>query len=146
MVTLASIWATFALKMELVPDIELPITTVVTVYPRATPEDIMNEVSVPVEGAISDIGGLRHIVSTSVDGNSFIFAEFEYGTSMGKVNDTISERLSELDLPPGVRDIDPDILEIAGLEENPQLFAIDINAFSVVSLSLIGDLTILELQ
>ena len=143
---MASIWATFTLKTELVPDIELPITTVVTVYPRATPEEVMNEVSVPVEGAISDIGGLRHIVSTSVDGNSFIFAEFEYGTSMGKVNDTISERLSELDLPPGVRDIEPDILEIAGLEENPQLFAIDMNAFSVVALSLVGDLTTLELQ
>jgi HAE1 family hydrophobic/amphiphilic exporter-1 len=146
MVTLASVWATFTLKMEMIPDIDLPITTVVTVYPRATPEEIMNEVTVPIEGAISDIGGLRHIVSTSVDGISFIFVEFEYGTDMGRVNDTISENLRALGLPQGVRDLDPDILEMAGLEENPQLFAIDMNSFPVVFFSLSGDVPPHELQ
>jgi HAE1 family hydrophobic/amphiphilic exporter-1 len=145
-VTLASIWAIFTLKMEMIPDIDLPMTSVVTIYPRATPEDIMNGVTVPIEDAISEIGGLRHIISTSAEGKSFIFAEFEYGTDMDRVNDTISENLSELDLPPEVRDLDPEMLELAGMDENPQLFAIDMNAFPVVFFSLSGDLSPHELQ
>ncbi len=132
--------------MELIPDIEFPMTSVVTVYPRATPEEIMNEVTVPIEDAISDIGGLKHIISTSAEGKGFIFAEFEYGTDMGRVNDIISERLSELDLPSEVRDLPPEMLEFAGLEENPQLFPIDINAWQLVMLSLAGDLPPHQLQ
>ena len=146
MVTLASIWATLTLKMEMIPDIELPMTSVITLYPRATPEEIMNEVTVPIEGAISDIGGLRHTISTSAEGKSFVFAEFEYGTDMDKVNETIAENLSELDLPSEVRDLDPDVLEMAGLEENPELFAIDISMMPVVFFSLSGDLPPHELQ
>ncbi len=143
---MASIWAALTLKMEMMPDIDLPMTTVVTIYPRATPEEVMNDVTVYIEGAISDIGSLKHIISTSAEGKSFVFAEFEYGTDMDRVNDTISENLSELDLPPGVRDLDPETLEMAGMEKNPQLFAIDMNAFSVVFFSLIGDLPPHELQ
>ena len=146
MVTLASIWAIFTLKMELIPDIEFPMTSVVTVYPRATPEEVMNEVTVPIEGIISDLGGLKHIISTSAEGKSFVFAEFEYGTDMGRVNSTISEGLSELDLPSEVRDLPPEMLEMAGMEENPQPFPIDINALQLVMLSLAADLPPHELQ
>jgi len=144
---LASIWATLTLKMELIPDIELPMTSVMTLYPRATPEEIMNDVTVPIEEVMSDLGGLKHIVSTSAEGMSFVFAEFEYGTNMGKVNSTISERLNELELPPEVRNIDPEMLEMGGMEENPQLFAIDISRLPLVTFSIASrDLPPHELQ
>ena len=54
-----SIWATITLKMELLPDVELPLTTVLTVYPQAQPEEVLNEVTMPVEQVIADINETR---------------------------------------------------------------------------------------
>ncbi len=138
-----SIWATLTLKMELIPDIELPMTTVITVYPRAQSEEVMSEVTMPVEGAIAGIAGLKHITSTSTEGSSFVFAQFEYGTDMDRVNGTIAQNLSELDLPSEVRNLPVMMPELG---DNPRLFPIDINMMPVVILSLSGDIPVEELQ
>ena len=132
-----SIWATVNMKMELIPDIEFPVTSVVTVYPQAKAEDVMNEVAIPIEGAISDIDGLRQLISTSTEGSSFTFALFDYGTDMDEVNSIISQRLSKLDLPEEVRNLPS---QMPQLETNPQLYAIDINMMPVVMFGLSSDL------
>lgn len=138
----ASIFATINLKMELFPDFELPITTVVTVYPQAQPDDVVADVTIPIENAISGIEGLRHITSTSMENTSFIFAEFEFGTDMDEVNKTISQRLSELNLPQSVRDL-PQLMPELG--ENPKLYPLNLNMMPVVILNLGGDLPVSEL-
>lgn len=86
LVTGVSIWATVTLKMELIPDIELPVRSVITIYPQAKPQEMMNKVTLTVEGAISNIGGLRHVISKSREGGSFVFALFNYGTDIDRVN------------------------------------------------------------
>jgi len=129
--------------MELIPDIEFPVTSVVTVYPQAKPDEVMNKVTIPVESAISDISGLKQLFSTSSEGSSFTIAMFEYGTDMERVNNIISQNLNELDLPPEVRNLPA---QMPQLEENPQLYAIDINILPVVMLSLSGDLPPDQLQ
>ena len=48
----AALWGTFQLKTEMIPNIELPFTSVIVVYPDALPEDVVSEVTVPVEEAI----------------------------------------------------------------------------------------------
>jgi HAE1 family hydrophobic/amphiphilic exporter-1 len=142
-VVLASIWATVTIKQELIPDIELPITTVFTMYPQAPPEEVMNQVTVPIEDTVSDIGGLKHLISTSTEGSSFVLIQFEYGTDMDEVNGIISQNLSELALPPDVRSLPSKMPQI---EENPRLFPIDINMMPLVILSLGGDIPPDELQ
>ena len=143
LVVLASIWATVTIKQELIPDIELPMTSVVTIYPQAPPEEVMSQVTVPIEDAISGIGGLNHLISTSTEGSSFLFVQFEYGTDMDEVNGIISQNLSELALPPEVRSLPS---KMPQLEENPQLFPININMMPLVILSLGGDLSPDELR
>ena len=143
LVALASIWATIGLKQELLPNIQFPVTSVITIYPGAKPDEVMSRVTVPVEGAISGIQGLDQLISTSTEGSSFVFALFDYGTDMDRVNSIIAQNLSELDLPAEVRGLPAMMPE---LEENPRLFAIDINMMPVVSLSLGGDLPPDELR
>ncbi len=143
LITGISIWATVTLKMELIPNMELPVTSVVTIYPQAKPEEVMNKVTVPVEGAILDIEGLRHVMSTSREGSSFVFALFDYGTDMDTVNSIIRQNLSELNFPREVREVPAAVPQV---EKNPQVFAIDINMMPVVSLSLSGNLPPGELQ
>jgi HAE1 family hydrophobic/amphiphilic exporter-1 len=139
----ASIWATVNIKQELIPDIEFPITSVVAIYPQASPEEVMDQVTKPIEDAISDIGGLEEVLSTSTEGSSFLLVQFEFGTDMDEVNGVISQKLSELALPSEMRSL-PDTMP--QLEENPQLFPIDINMMPLVILSLGGDIPPGELQ
>ena len=141
----ASIWGTLTLKAELLPNIELPMTTVVTVYPQASPEEVMNRVTTPVEGVFSDLPGLKHLLSSSLDGMSLVLAQFEYGTDMDRVNSTLRQRLKLLapELPPEVSQLPQKSREI---EENPLVFPIDINMMPVVELALTGNLPPAELK
>jgi HAE1 family hydrophobic/amphiphilic exporter-1 len=139
----ASIWATVNIKQELIPDIEFPITSVVAIYPQASPEEVMDQVTKPIEDAISDISGLEEVLSTSTEGSSFLLVQFEFGTDMDEVNGVISQKLSELALPSEMRSL-PDTMP--QLEENPQLFPIDINMMPLVILSLGGDISPGDLQ
>jgi len=103
MLAAASVWATFQLKMEMIPDIELPFSITVTAYPNASPEDVLDDVTVPIETAIWERWegkGLKYLESTSADGISVVFAEFEFGSDMEAVNETIREDIGDLDLPP----------------------------------------------
>ena len=144
LVTGASVWATFTLKAELLPNIELPVTTVVTVYPQASPEEVMNRVTLPVEALFSDLHP-KHLLSSSGEGMSLVLAQFEYGTDMNGINSTLRKRLKELipKLPPEVSEVPQKSPEI---EENPLVFPIDINQMPVVELGLTGNLPPAELK
>ena len=80
LVTGASIWATVSMKMELIPDIEFPVTSIIAVYPQAKATDVMNEVAIPIESTIADMKGLRQLTTTCTEGSSFTFAFFDYGS------------------------------------------------------------------
>jgi len=136
-----SIYATLHLKMEMIPDIEFPYTTVVTVYPQAPPDEVVSKVSTPIENVIWERWegkGLKHVSSTSADSISVIFAEFEFGTNMDEVTDSLYQGISELDLPPEVLDypqMNPSI------KENPRVIPINLTTMMpLVTFSLSGDL------
>jgi len=139
----ASVWATFQLKMEMIPDIELPFSMTVTAYPNASPEDVVDDVTVPIETAIWERWegkGLKYLESTSADGISVVFAEFEFGSDMEAVNETIREDIGDLDLP-------PELEGAPGMEENPRVVDIDFSEMMpLVQLSIVGDVPITHLR
>ena len=72
--TAASIWGTLQLKMELIPDFELPFTTVLTIYPGGSPEQVADEVSTPIEEAtnrpcslVSDLAITQKLIAPVVN-------------------------------------------------------------------------------
>jgi HAE1 family hydrophobic/amphiphilic exporter-1 len=135
----AAVWGTLQLKTEMIPNIEFPFTAVITVYPDAFPEDVVSDVTVPVEDVIWERfkgQGLKHISSTSASGLSVIFTTYEYGTNMGDTNRVIEEAIEDIDLPDVVGQIDG----------NPQIIPIDPNQMPVVILSLSGDYSVYELK
>ena len=139
MLTGAAVWGTLQLKTEMIPNIEFPFTGVITVYPDALPEEVVSNVTVPVEDIIWDRfkgQGRKHISSTSASGLSVIFTTFKYGTNMGDTNRAIEEAIDSIDLPDEVRQ----------LEGNPQIIPIDPNQMPVVILSLSGDYSQYELK
>jgi len=135
-----SIWAFLGLKVELIPDISFPYTTVVTIYPQATPDSVVNEVTAPIEKVVWDEWsgqGLKHVTSTSSAGLSVVMAEFEYGTDMEKVTDSLNESIGKLILPPAVTSF-PELM--GSNTKNPQIIPINMNILPLMYLSLSGDL------
>ena len=114
------------LQVELLPDIDFPIVTVVTPYPGSTAEQVLSDVTDPIETLVSEIDGIRTLQSTSSPGLSLIIAEFEFGQDMANVETLLSNKLSSLkfvDLvqPPTVARVNPDeipILQISVLKQS----------------------------
>ncbi|MFA6335077.1 MAG: efflux RND transporter permease subunit [Bacteroidales bacterium] len=76
------------LSVDLYPDIELNMATVMTTYSGASAADIETNVTKKLETALSTVSDLKKITSTSKDNVSLITIEFEYGTNMDEaVND-----------------------------------------------------------
>jgi HAE1 family hydrophobic/amphiphilic exporter-1 len=140
LITGASIWAVFGLKEELIPNIQFPYTTVITVYPQAPPDEVANNVTTPIEKLIWsqwEGKGLKHLTSTSADSISIIFGEFEFGTNMDEVTSTIQQGIGQLNLPPEVfaySQMNPD------MGGNPRIIPINMSIMPLVVLSLSGDL------
>ncbi|UCC60077.1 MAG: efflux RND transporter permease subunit [Dehalococcoidia bacterium] len=140
----ASIWATFQLKLEMIPDIELPFSFVITAYPNASPEQVNDDVTVHIENAVWDRwegNGLKYLEATSADGISVVVAEFEYGTDMKQVHETIREDIGDLELP-------PDLVGVPGMEEgNPRVVDVDFGEMMpLVQLSLVGEVPTAHLR
>ncbi len=70
------------LGLEMMPDIDYPIVTIVTVYPGASSEDIEETITKPVESSIAAVKHVKTIKSESKENFSIITVEFEWGTNL----------------------------------------------------------------
>ena len=88
------IYSLTQLPVDLYPEIELPFIGVVTTYSGASASDIETNVTRPVEDALNSVSNLKEITSTSSDGISVIFMNFEYGTNLDEASNDIRSNLS----------------------------------------------------
>jgi len=96
----------FQLPIDLLPDIELNVVSVMTYYPGAGAEDVETNVTRPLEDILNSTENLKHINSRSRDGISVIILEFEYGTNTDNAMNDVRDKLelsSQL-LPDGSTD------------------------------------------
>ena len=82
------------LRQELIPSIELPQTTVVTVVPGASPDVIDEQVSVPISQAVADLDGVEQVVATSSSGMSLVSIAYAYGTDADDFRATVEQALN----------------------------------------------------
>src|SRR4030042_4658255 len=82
------------LPVDLYPDIELPFVSVLTTYPGASASDIESNVTRPLEDALNSVSNLKEITSTSSDGISVIFMNFEYGSNLDEAMNDIRSNLN----------------------------------------------------
>ncbi|HQB11226.1 MAG TPA: efflux RND transporter permease subunit, partial [bacterium] len=77
---LFGIYSLFDLPIDLMPEIEAPYISVITVYEGAGSEEVEEKITKVVESALSSTSGMKNIYSTSVENVSTVTCEFEYGT------------------------------------------------------------------
>ena len=98
-------WASYAtLGVTLYPSVEFPFVIVQTRYEGASPNEIEQMVSKPLEDALADLEGLKTITSYSQDGVSILAVEMEVGVNpdlaLVDVNNKVKAKVQSL--PDGV--------------------------------------------
>jgi len=93
-------WVSYKrLALDLMPDISYPSITVRTEVPGAAPEEVEDQVSRPVEEALSTVQGLVELESRSRAELSDVVLEFGWGTDIDQAAQDVRERLQTTWLP-----------------------------------------------
>lgn len=101
------IFVTINLPVDVFPDLNRPIVTIITNTPGYAPDEIETLITIPLETNINGTPGLTRVRSLSWIGVSIIYAEFEWGTDNYKNRQLIAEKVQQtMDrLPKGVTPI-----------------------------------------
>lgn len=97
------------LPLQLMPNIQPPIAAVATTYQGAGPEEVMDDVTKPIEEELSSINGLTNISSQSQESSSVVILEFGYDMTIDEVESDITRALESVELPEQAGD--PSFLE-----------------------------------
>ncbi|MDO4325718.1 MAG: efflux RND transporter permease subunit [bacterium] len=99
-------------KMELTPEMNMPIMLISTVYPGASPEDVNELVTKPIEEATGVLSGIDTTTSYSQENVSMILLQYEYGSDMDKAYTDLKKKIDALNntLPDDAQE--PTIMEM----------------------------------
>jgi len=94
------------LPIDLYPNIDMNIVSVMTSYSGAGAEDVEANVTRPLEDVLNSTEKLKEITSQSKDGMSMIMLEFDFGTDMDNVMNDVRDKVDMISgfLPEGTED------------------------------------------
>ena len=116
-------------KVELTPEMEMPMLIISTVYAGASPDDINELITMKEEDAISTLDSVDSVTSYSQENVSIVLVQYEYGTNM----DT-----AYINLKKAVDGIQSDLPDDAN---TPSIMELDMNSQPVISLAISGDVS-----
>lgn len=120
-ITASGIYSGTQMKTETIPDISIPYLMVMGVYPGATPEQVMEDISMPLEKVVENLEDVKSVYSNSYSNMANVQVEYEYGIDMDEAKRALQSALDTLDLPEGA--------------QAPTITAISMNMMPVVALS-----------
>lgn len=90
----------FEIPRRLNPEVEIPIVTVTTILPGATPEDMEALVTIPIEDKLKAVQDVDTITSTSLDNASTIVLQFLSTVDPDEARDEVQQAVDTVtDLP-----------------------------------------------
>ena len=121
-VVAAGLYSGMKMKLETIPNINIPVLSVVTTYPGASPDEVDEKVTKPISQHVRSLPGVKVVSSTSRDSASVIQIEYSYKKDLDQAETEIKEALGQINLPDGVGD--------------PKVAKQDFNAFPVMAFSI----------
>ncbi|MEA3373698.1 MAG: efflux RND transporter permease subunit [Campylobacterota bacterium] len=104
----------------LYPNIDFPLITIQTVYSGADPKTIESKITDPIEEAVSAIGGIDMINSTSSEGMSVVIVKFLLSRDINEAANDVRDKVAAIQLPEGA--------------DKPLVSKLDIGGASVINL------------
>jgi hydrophobe/amphiphile efflux-1 (HAE1) family protein len=111
------------LGTDLYPDVSFPFVTIRTIYPGASPEDVEEMVTRPIEDSVASISGVDKVFSSSRENVSLVFIQFKMSADLSQAVQNARDKvgIAQGSLPLGA--------------EQPVIAQYDINAQPVLVFS-----------
>lgn len=129
-IVIAGLYSGLNMKQETLPNISTPVINISTVYPGASPDELSEKVTNPIEQKITNLSGVEIVHTSSMANVSSIQIEYNYDTDMKEAVNEVKEAVSTIALPEGAQD--------------PSISRMSLNAFPVIALSAVSDETDLK--
>ena len=94
MLCILGILSFFNLGLDMMPDLEYPVVSVVTTYEGVASEEIESRITKLVEESIGLVKHVKKISSFSMEGISVVMVEFQWGTKLDFAAQEIRDRVS----------------------------------------------------
>lgn len=106
LLTFAGLSSFSAMKVQDLPDVELPTVTVTVELPGASPSQLETDVVRKIESSLATVQGVKHIYSNLTDGEASISVEFRLERPIQQAVDDVRDAVARIraDLPADLRD------------------------------------------
>lgn len=94
-IILLALYCSTRIGINMLPEIEPPIISVVSAYYGASPEDVEIKVTEPLENQLAITPGLEKITSRSMEGMSIISMKFKWDTNIDVATNDIRDRIDQ---------------------------------------------------
>ena len=104
LVIIGGVYSTRNIEVDVFPDLTMPTVVILTDAADMAPEEIERLVTFPIETAVNGATNVRRVRSSSSQGFSFVWVEFDWGMDIYRARQIISEKMSLLSgqLPAGI--------------------------------------------
>jgi HAE1 family hydrophobic/amphiphilic exporter-1 len=92
-----------SMPSALFPNVDFPIVTVKTIYPGAESGTVESQITEKIEEAVSSIGGVETITSTSSEGASVVMVKFFLERDIDEATNDVRDKVSAVLLPSGAK-------------------------------------------
>lgn len=113
------------IPLKLIPDLNPPVGVVVTSYPGASPDEVVEKATKPLEENLATLPGIKTLTSTSQESANFILMQFSWTTDIDEIQNEVIQRLDQTQLPDEA--------------DKPRFMKFDPAQFPIIQLSLSAD-------
>ncbi|MGN7407709.1 efflux RND transporter permease subunit [Sporosarcina sp. SAFN-010] len=110
------------IPVTLIPDLNPPVAVVVANYGGASPTEVSEKLTKPLEESLSTAPGLKSLQSTSQEGATLVFMMFDWSADIDDVQLDILQRIDQVPIPEGA--------------DKPRFMKFDPSQFPVIQLAL----------
>jgi HAE1 family hydrophobic/amphiphilic exporter-1 len=125
------------LGVDIFPKVDLPTITITTRLPGASPEEIESQITKPIEEVVNTIAGLDELRSSTIEGQSQVFATFILERNVQEAANDVREKVGTIlrNLPAGtespvIEKVDPDSAPVLAVVVSGQRSAREITEIS----------------
>ena len=104
LLAIGGIYSIKKIEVDVFPDLTMPTVVILTDAHNMAPEEVERLVTFPIETAVNGATNVRRVRSSSSQGFSFVWVEFDWGMDIYKARQIISEKMGLLSgqLPDGI--------------------------------------------
>jgi len=97
------LYSSLTMKMEDMPNVDIPYLSAVVVYPGATPQQALEDVGKPMEQAFSSLKNVKNLYISAGSDYTTATLEFNLNQSMDQAEKDVNSALATIKLPEGAQ-------------------------------------------